>query len=125
MREIIASLLVVITAFSIPLAIPGEVKAQSVTSSSMAADGNTNGVITVIQVDQDTKLVGFVLSTKNGELVEMSVDDSTSFGLRTHPVTAGYRSSGQTRLRHCCVSRTRGSDSLLSLSQLRTASQPP
>ena len=88
MREIIVAILVVITAFSIPLAIPGELKAQSVASSSTAADGTTNGVITVIQVDQDTKLVGFVLSTKNGELVEMSVDDSTSFGLEN---TSGDR----------------------------------
>ena len=82
MRKIIVTLLVVLTAFSIPLAIPGVVMAQSAASSSSAAsDGNTSGVITVIQVDQDTKLVGFVLSTKDGELVEVSVDDSTSFGL--------------------------------------------
>ena len=81
MRKIIVSILVLLTAFSIPLAIPGTVMAQSAASSSTAADGNTNGVITVIQVDQDTKLVGFVLSTKDGELVEVSVDDYTSFGL--------------------------------------------
>ena len=81
MRKIIVSLLVVLTAFSIPLAIPGTVMAQSAAASSAAADGNTSGVITVIQVDQDTNLVGFVLSTKDGELIEVSVDDSTSFGL--------------------------------------------
>ncbi len=81
MRKIIVTLLIMLTAFSIPLAIPGIVMAQSATSSSVAADGNTSGVITVIQVDQDTMLVGFVLSTKDGELVEVSVNDSTSFGL--------------------------------------------
>jgi len=81
MRKIIVALLVVLTISSIPLAIPGTVKAQSTASSSTAADGNTNGVITIIKVDQDTKLVGFVLSTKDGELVEMSVDDATIFGL--------------------------------------------
>ena len=81
MRKIIVTLLVVLTAFSIPLAIPAAVMAQSAASSSAAADGNTSGVITVIQVDQETKLVGFVLSTKDGELVEVSVDNSTTFGL--------------------------------------------
>jgi len=81
MRKIIVTLLVVLTAFSVPLVIPGVVMAQSAASSSAAADGNTSGVITVIQVDQDTNLVGFILSTKDGELVEISVDDSTTFGL--------------------------------------------
>ena len=81
MRKIIVALLIVLTGFSIPLAIPGIAMAQSAASSSAPADGNTSGVITVIQVDQDTKLVGFILSTKDGELVEVSVDDSTTFGL--------------------------------------------
>jgi len=81
MRKIIVTLLVVLTLFSIPLAIPGTAMAQSATASSASSDGNTSGVITVIQVNQDTKLVGFVLSTKDGELVEVSINDSTSFGL--------------------------------------------
>ncbi|MBT3941711.1 MAG: CcmD family protein [Chloroflexi bacterium] len=62
------------------LALPSVAMAQSAATSA-ASDGNTSGVITVIQVDSETNLVGFVLSTQNGELVEVSVNDSTSFGL--------------------------------------------
>lgn len=62
------------------LALPSVAMAQSPATIS-AADGNTSGVITVIQVDADTKLVGFMLSTQNGDQVVVSVDDDTSFGL--------------------------------------------
>jgi len=77
MHRIIVTLLVALTT----VAIPGVAMAQSAATTAVAADGNTSGVITVIQVDVDTKLVGFVLSTGDGELVEVSVDDSTNFGL--------------------------------------------
>ena len=76
MRKMFVLVLVVLSA----LALPSVVMAQSAATSA-ASDGNTSGVITVIQVDSDTNLVGFVLSTQNGELVEVSVDDATSFGL--------------------------------------------
>ncbi len=77
MRKIIVSFVIALAA----LAIPSVVMAQSAASSSKAADGNTSGVITVIQVDRDTNLVGFTLSTKDGELIEIVVDDATNFGL--------------------------------------------
>ncbi|MDA1258304.1 MAG: CcmD family protein [Chloroflexi bacterium] len=77
MQKRIISLLVV----AIFLAIPGVVLAQAGATVRTVTDGNINGVITLIQVDQDTNLLGFVLSTKDGEFVEVSVDDSTSFGL--------------------------------------------
>ena len=77
MRKRIIPLLIAI----VLLAIPGVALAQSPDAASKASDGNTSGVITVIRVDQDTNLVGFVLSTKDGELVEIAVGDATSFGL--------------------------------------------
>jgi CcmD family protein len=77
MRKFIATLLVVLTA----LAVPSVALAQSSASTSAAADGNSSGVITAIQVDEDTRLVGFLLSTKYGLLVEVSVGDATKFGL--------------------------------------------
>lgn len=76
MHKIIVTFLVALTT----LALPAVVMAQSAATSA-SSDGNTSGVITVIQVDSDTNLVGFVLSTMNGELVEVSVNDATSFGL--------------------------------------------
>lgn len=63
------------------LAIPGVALAQPYAEPSEAVEGNTSGVITVIRVDRETNLVGFVLSTRDGELVEVTVDDATSFGL--------------------------------------------
>jgi CcmD family protein len=55
--------------------------AQTAATTSAAADGNSSGVITVIQVNEDTRLVGFLLSTKDGQLLEVSVIDATEFGL--------------------------------------------
>ena len=63
------------------LAFPAVALAQDPYTPSEVADGNTSGVITIIQVDQDTNLVGFMLSTKDGELIEVRVDDATRFGL--------------------------------------------
>ncbi|MDP6823308.1 MAG: CcmD family protein [Dehalococcoidia bacterium] len=77
MHKIIVTLLVAFTTF----ALPGVAMAQSLATTETAADGNTSGVITVIQVDEDTRLVGFVLSTGDGELVEVAIGDSTNFGL--------------------------------------------
>lgn len=77
MHKLIVTLLIALTA----LAVPTVATAQSGVTVNVATDGNISGVITVIQVDQDTNLVGFVLATRDGEFVEVSVDHATSFGL--------------------------------------------
>ncbi|MCH7593361.1 MAG: CcmD family protein [Chloroflexi bacterium] len=77
MHKLIVTLLIALTA----IAVPTVAMAQSGVTVDVAADGNISGVITLIQVDQDTNLVGFVLATRDGEFLEVSVDDSTSFGL--------------------------------------------
>ena len=76
MHKIIVTFLLTLSV----LALPGVALAQSAASSTKAPDGNISGVITVIQV-ANTRLVGFLLSTKDGELVEVAVHDATRFGL--------------------------------------------
>ena len=77
MQKVIAVVLVIMVA----LTLPNVLIAQTTTTTSIASDGNTSGVITVIHVDSDTNLVGFVLSTQDGELIEVPVNDSSKFGL--------------------------------------------